>query len=98
MVFHDFSIPVVYAMAFLSMALNKVVDDNRIYDGRLSEVVHNLLKLPHHIFSRLSGYASSDFLISLLVSSYFSFSSTSSHLGFFSDKCPCSTYHSHLKA
>ena len=30
MVFHDFSIPLVYAMAFLAMALNKVADDHRM--------------------------------------------------------------------
>ena len=28
MVFHDFSIPLVYAMAFLAMALNKVASDH----------------------------------------------------------------------
>ena len=28
MVFHDFTIPIVYAMAFLAMALNKVAGDH----------------------------------------------------------------------
>ena len=28
MVFHDFNIPLVYAMAFLAMALNKVAGDH----------------------------------------------------------------------